>query len=199
MMGAHKLIPTHGGVMQITSTPLPGLVQIEPDVFRDPRGRFVELYRQPRYEAAGIDRPFVQDNFSWSVRGTLRGLHYQLGRPQGKLVTVIKGTVFDVAVDIRQGSPTFGQWYGVELSDTNMRQLYVPPGFAHGFCVLSDEAGFLYKCTDLYSPQDERGIVWNDPALSIAWPVTAPLLSAKDQAYKSLTDMTTELPRYIRP
>ncbi|MBV6468571.1 MAG: dTDP-4-dehydrorhamnose 3,5-epimerase [Nitrospirae bacterium] len=185
--------------MQITSTPLPGLVQIEPDVFRDPRGRFVELYRQPRYEAAGIDRPFVQDNFSWSVRGTLRGLHYQLGRPQGKLVTVIKGTVFDVAVDIRQGSPTFGQWYGVELSDTNMRQLYVPPGFAHGFCVLSDEAGFLYKCTDLYSPQDERGIVWNDPALSIAWPVTAPLLSAKDQAYKSLTDMITELPRYIRP
>lgn len=185
--------------MQITSTPLPGLVQIELDVFRDPRGRFVELYRQPRYEAAGIDRPFVQDNFSWSVRGTLRGLHYQLGRPQGKLVTVIKGTVFDVAVDIRQGSPTFGQWYGVELSDTNMRQLYVPPGFAHGFCVLSDEAGFLYKCTDLYSPQDERGIVWNDPALSIAWPVTAPLLSAKDQAYKSLTDMITELPRYIRP
>lgn len=110
---------------------------------------------------------------------------------------VVKGSVYDVAVDIRQGSPTFGQWYGVELSDTTMRQLYIPPGFAHGFCVLSEEAGFLYKCTDVYSPADERGIIWNDPELAIAWPITAPLLSPKDQAYKCLADMTTELPRYI--
>ena len=182
--------------MQITPTPLKGLFQIEPDVFGDARGKFVEIFRESRYDAAGIDKPFVQDNFSWSVRGTLRGLHYQLSRPQGKLVTVVKGTVYDVAVDIRQGSPTFGQWYGVELSDSNMRQLYIPPGFAHGFCVLSEDAGFLYKCTDVYSPTDERGILWNDPALAIAWPVKTPLLSAKDQAYKCLADMMTELPRY---
>lgn len=182
--------------MRILPTPLSGLFQIEPDVFGDARGKFVEIFRESRYDAAAIDKPFVQDNFSWSVRGTLRGLHYQLGRPQGKLVTVVKGSVYDVAVDIRQGSPTFGQWYGVELSDTTMRQLYIPPGFAHGFCVLSDEAGFLYKCTDVYSPADERGIAWNDPELAISWPITAPLLSTKDQAYKSLSEMMTELPRY---
>lgn len=182
--------------MQITPTPLEGLFQIEPDVFRDARGKFVEIFRESRYDAVEIDKPFVQDNFSWSVRGTLRGLHYQLARPQGKLVTVLKGTVYDVAVDIRRGSPTFGQWYGVELSDTNMRQLYVPPGFAHGFCVLSEEAGFLYKCTEVYSPGDERGILWSDPALAIAWPVKTPLLSAKDQAYKCLADMTADLPHY---
>lgn len=182
--------------MQIVPTPLKDLFQIELDVFGDARGKFVEIFRESRYGAVGIGKPFVQDNFSWSVRGTLRGLHYQLTRPQGKLVTVVKGTVYDVAVDIRQGSPTFGQWYGVELSDTNMRQLYVPPGFAHGFCVLSEEAGFLYKCTDVYSPTDERGILWNDPALAIAWPVKTPLLSAKDQAYKCLADMAAELPHY---
>lgn len=182
--------------MRILPTPLSGLFQIEPDVFGDARGKFVEIFRESRYDAAGIDKLFVQDNFSWSVRGTLRGLHYQLGRPQGKLVTVVKGSVYDVAVDIRQGSPTFGQWYGVELSETTMRQLYIPPGFAHGFCVLSEEAGFLYKCTDVYSPADERGIIWNDPALDITWPITAPLLSAKDQAYQCLDEMMTELPRY---
>ncbi len=183
--------------MQITPTPLQGLFQIEPDVFGDARGKFVEIFRESRYDAAGIDKPFVQDNFSWSVRGTLRGLHYQLARPQGKLVMVVKGTVYDVAVDIRQGSPTFGQWYGVELSESNMRQLYISPGFAHGFCVLSEEAGFLYKCTDVYSPPDERGILWNDPALAIDWPIKAPLLSAKDQAYKYLADMMAELPSYV--
>ena len=181
--------------MRMTPTPLKDLSQIEPDVFGDARGKFVEIFRQTRYKALGIMGPFVQDNFSWSVRGTLRGLHYQVARPQGKLVTVVRGTVYDVAVDIRQGSSTFGQWYGVELSDTNMRQLYIPPGFAHGFCVLSEEAGFLYKCTDVYQPSDERGILWNDPALAIAWPISTPLLSAKDQAYKCLADMMTELPR----
>jgi dTDP-4-dehydrorhamnose 3,5-epimerase len=184
--------------MLITPTPLEGLFQIDPDVFRDARGKFVEIFRASRYDAVGIDKPFVQDNFSWSVRGTLRGLHYQLARPQGKLVTVVKGAVYDVAVDIRRGSPTFGQWYGVELSDTNMRQLYVPPGFAHGFCVLSEEAGFLYKCTEVYSPGDERGILWNDPALAITWPVNTPLLSVKDQTYKGLADMTVDLPSYDR-
>ncbi len=180
--------------MQIVPTPLKGLVQIEPAVFGDARGKFVEIFHEARYDAAGISTRFVQDNFSWSVRGALRGLHYQLSRPQGKLVTVVKGAVYDVAVDIRKGSPTFGQWYGVELSDVNLRQLYIPPGFAHGFCVLSEEAGFLYKCTEVYSPADERGIVWNDPALAIAWPVTTPLISAKDQAYKCLADMMQELP-----
>ena len=154
----------------------------------------MEIFRESRYDAAGVSKAFVQDNFSWSIRGTLRGLHYQLAKPQGKLVTVVKGSVYDVAVDIRQGSPTFGQWYGAELSDTNMRQLYIPPGFAHGFCVLSDEAGFLYQCTEVYSQADERGILWNDPALAIAWPVKTPLLSAKDQAYKCLADMQPELP-----
>ncbi len=182
--------------MRILPTPLSGLFQIEPDVFGDARGKFVEIFRESRYGAAAIDKSFVQDNFSWSVRGTLRGLHYQLGRPQGKLVTVVKGSVYDVAVDIRQGSPTFGQWYGAELSETTMRQLYIPPGFAHGFCVLSEEAGFLYKCTDVYSPADERGIIWNDPDLAISWPITTPLLSVKDQAYKCLADVMTELPRY---
>ncbi|MCC2641936.1 MAG: rfbC [Nitrospira sp.] len=185
--------------MQIVPTPLKDLLQIELDVFGDARGKFVEIYRESRYSGAGIGQPFVQDNFSWSVRGTLRGLHYQLTRPQGKLVMVVRGLVYDVAVDIRQGSPTFGQWYGVELSDTNMRQLYVPPGFAHGFCVLSEEAAFLYKCTDVYSPADERGILWNDPDLAIDWPVKAPLLSAKDQSYKCLADMTAQVPRYNAP
>ena len=185
--------------MRIIPTPLKGLFQIEPDVFGDARGKFVEIFRESRYDAVGIGKPFVQDNFSWSVQGALRGLHYQLTRPQGKLVTVVKGSVYDVAIDIRQGSSTFGRWYGVELSDTNMRQLYIPPGFAHGFCVLSEEAGFLYKCTDVYQPADERGILWNDPALAIAWPVKTPLLSAKDQAYKCLVDMMAELPCHERP
>ena len=181
--------------MHIMPTPLKGLFQIEPDVFGDARGKFVEIFHESRYQAVGIGKPFVQDNFSWSVKGTLRGLHYQMIKPQGKLVTVVKGSVYDVAVDIRQGSSTFGQWYGVELSDANMRQLYIPAGFAHGFYVLSDEAGFLYKCTELYQPHDERAILWNDPALAITWPVNSPLLSGKDRAYQPLADMMTELPR----
>lgn len=182
--------------MRVIERPLNDLVVIEPDVFRDARGTFFEIFREGRYQAAGIPASFVQDNFSWSVRHALRGLHYQLGRPQGKLVMVVRGSVFDVVVDIRKGSPTFRQWYGVELSDQNMRQLYIPPGFAHGFCVLSEQAGFLYKCTDVYSPKDERGIAWNDRALGIPWPVRAPLLSPKDQGYKTLEEMTADLPTY---
>jgi dTDP-4-dehydrorhamnose 3,5-epimerase len=180
--------------MRVSETSLPGLVLIEPDLYRDPRGVFWEAYREERYKSIGIHGPFVQDNFSWSIRHTLRGLHYQLRRPQGKLVMVVQGAVYDVAVDIRCGSPTFGQWYGIELSDENMRQLYIPPGFAHGFCVLSDRAGFFYKCTDVYQPADERGIIWNDPALNISWPTDTPFLSPKDQAFQPLAVMQQEFP-----
>jgi dTDP-4-dehydrorhamnose 3,5-epimerase len=182
--------------VRFIDTELKGVVLIEPDVFADSRGLFFEAYHARKYEAEGIYGPFVQDNFSKSVRGTLRGLHYQLRHAQGKLVMVVDGAVFDVVVDIRTGSPTFGRWTGVELSAENKRQLYVPPGFAHGFCVLSETAAFTYKCTDFYSPQDERGIIWNDPVLGIAWPVTHPLLSAKDQSYKTLAEMAGELPVY---
>jgi dTDP-4-dehydrorhamnose 3,5-epimerase len=182
--------------VKIIDTELKGVVIVEPAVFEDPRGYFLETYHAGRYAEGGIRGPFVQDNFSHSVRGTLRGLHYQLERAQGKLVMALEGRIYDVAVDIRKGSPTFTQWVGVELSGENKRQLYIPPGFAHGFCVLSDTADVLYKCTDVYSQKDERGIIWNDPALAIAWPVTTPLLSDKDRAYKRLSEMDGELPVY---
>jgi dTDP-4-dehydrorhamnose 3,5-epimerase len=178
--------------VRVIDTPLAGLVIIEPDLYRDARGLFWEAFQEERYTKLGIRGPFVQDNFSWSVRHTVRGLHYQVHRPQGKLVMVVQGSVYDVAVDIRRGSPTFGQWYGTELSDNNMRQLYIPPGFAHGFCALSEAAGFFYKCTDVYQPAYERGILWNDPALNIPWPTTTPILSAKDQAFPPLTAMRDE-------
>ena len=182
--------------MQISQTPLAGLLLIEPKVFRDPRGAFMETFHQARYREVGLSAPFVQDNFSWSQANVLRGLHYQLTRPQGKLVMVVEGRVFDVAVDIRKGSPTFGQWHGVELSADNGWQLYIPPGFAHGFCVLSEQAGFLYKCTDYYAPSDERGIRWNDPGLAIAWPTVNPLVSPKDVAYKTLAEVDSDLPQW---
>lgn len=182
--------------MRVTLLDIPGAVLIEPAVFRDPRGLFFELYHQRRYEEAGIPGPFVQDNYSRSVRGTLRGLHFQEPHAQGKLVMVVEGAVYDVLVDVRKGSPSFGQWYAVELSEENGRQLYIPPGCAHGFCVTSESAAFLYKCTDFYSPKDERGILWNDPALGITWPVADPILSAKDQAYRTLAETETELPSY---
>jgi dTDP-4-dehydrorhamnose 3,5-epimerase len=175
--------------MRFLEAGLPGVIVIEPDVFEDSRGYFLETYHAKKYADAGISGPFVQDNFSRSIRGTLRGLHYQRSRAQGKLVSVPDGVVFDVAVDIRPGSPTFGQWVGMELSAENKRQLYIPSGFAHGFCVLSEVAAFAYKCTDFYVPQDEGGILWNDPAIGISWPVSVPLLSAKDQAYKYLADI----------
>ncbi len=185
--------------MRVVKCELSEVLLVEPDIFEDARGWFFETFHAQRYAALGIPGPFVQDNVSHSVRGTLRGLHYQLRQPQGKLVMVLEGEAFDVAVDIRKGSPTFGKWMGVQLSSKNKRQLYIPPGFAHGFCVLSETAGFVYKCTDFYSPQDERGIIWNDPTLGIRWPVSAPLLSTKDQAYKTLADMSSELPLYHQP
>lgn len=184
--------------MRFVETALKGVILIEPDVFRDARGLFLETYHARKYAEGGIPEPFVQDNYSLSVQGTLRGLHYQLHHAQGKLVAVVEGAVFDVAVDIRRGSPTFGQWVGVELSAENKRQLYVPPGFAHGFCVTSATAGVTYKVTDFYAPQDERGILWSDPAIGIRWPVARPLLSPKDQAYKPLAEMMGELPLYPR-
>lgn len=169
--------------MKVVSTSLPGVLVIEPMVFGDERGFFLESYHARRYAAHGVPgegRAFVQDNHSRSGKGVLRGLHYQRTKPQGKLVRVTRGRVFDVAADVNPDSPTFGRWVGVELSDENHRQLWIPPGYAHGFCVLSEVADFEYKCTEFYHPQDEGGIRWDDPKLAIAWPVKAPIVSAKD-------------------
>ncbi len=168
--------------MQATPTAIADVLLLEPRVFGDARGFFFESFNERVFrQATGVDRPFVQDNHSRSAQGVLRGLHYQIQQPQGKLVRVARGRVFDVAVDIRRSAPTFGRWVGVELSEENQRQLWVPPGFAHGFLVLSDSADFLYKTTDYYAPEHERCIAWNDPQLAIAWPADmAPRLSAKD-------------------
>ena len=182
--------------MKITPTRLPEVLLIEPDVFGDARGFFMESWHRRRFAEAGLDVDFVQDNHSRSGAGVLRGLHYQLQQPQGKLVRVVAGEVFDVAVDIRRGSPRFGQWTGEVLSEDNFRMLYVPPGFAHGFCVLSERADFLYKCTDYYNPGDEYGIAWDDPAIGIEWPGGPFTLSDKDRANKPLADMAAHLPRY---
>ena len=181
--------------MQTTRLAIPDVVLIEPKVFGDARGFFYESFNQRAFnEATGTNHQFVQDNHSRSSKGVLRGLHYQIQQPQGKLVRVVQGAVFDVAVDIRKSSPTFGQWVGVELSADNHRQLWVPPGFAHGFVVLSEMAEFLYKTTDYYAPAHERCIAWNDPTLAIAWPRggMAPELSAKDSAGATLQQ--AELP-----
>lgn len=167
---------------------LPGLVMIEPRVFADSRGSFFETYRRSDFEQAGIKELFVQDNCARSSRGVLRGLHFQAPpRAQGKLVRCISGTIYDVAVDIRQGSPAYGRWAGVELSGENNRMLYLPPGFAHGFLVLSASAEVLYKCTDEYAPENDRGIIWNDPAIGITWPEQHPLLSEKDRRLPRLS------------
>jgi dTDP-4-dehydrorhamnose 3,5-epimerase len=168
--------------MKVTPTAIPDVLIIEPKVFGDARGFFYESFNQKAFnDATGTDYLFVQDNHSRSAKGVLRGLHYQIQPPQGKLVRVVRGAVFDVAVDIRKGSPTFGKWVGVELSEENHRQLWVPPGFAHGFLVTSESAEFLYKTTDYYAPEFERCIAWSDPAIGIQWPVdAAPQLSAKD-------------------
>jgi dTDP-4-dehydrorhamnose 3,5-epimerase len=171
--------------MQVTPLAIPDVLLIEPKVFGDTRGFFFESFNQKAFnEATGTSHQFVQDNHSRSTKGVLRGLHYQIQQPQGKLVRVVQGAVFDVAVDIRKSSPTFGQWVGAELSADNHHQLWVPPGFAHGFLTLSESAEFLYKTTDYYAPQHERCIVWNDPELAIAWPCVEiePTLSAKDKA-----------------
>ncbi|RUQ33004.1 MAG: dTDP-4-dehydrorhamnose 3,5-epimerase [Candidatus Competibacteraceae bacterium] len=183
--------------MKVITTELAGVLLLEPKVFGDVRGFFLETWQAARYAEAGLPERFVQDNQSRSRRGVLRGLHYQLIQPQGKLVWVTRGTVFDVAVDIRQGSPQFGRWYGCVLDDIDHRQLYIPPGFAHGFCVLSDEADFFYKCTDYYHPQSERGIAWNDPAIGIDWPLQEVSLSGKDQQNQQLAAQRSEdLPVY---
>lgn len=181
--------------MKVVTTELAGVVVIEPAVFRDPRGFFVETYHAERYRAAGIDVEFVQDNHSCSERGTLRGLHAQERFAQAKLVRVIEGEIWDVAVDIRVGSPTFGRHVGVTLSADDQRQIFVPAGFAHGFCVLSERAQVEYKCTDYYHPEDELRVLWNDPELAIPWPVTAPTLSDKDRTAEPLRALRARLPR----
>jgi dTDP-4-dehydrorhamnose 3,5-epimerase len=175
-------------------TELPGVLIIEPEVHHDPRGFFLETYHQRKYAELGVPAPLVQDNHSNSVRGTLRGLHAQVERPQGKLVRAVRGEMFDVAVDIRRGSPTFGRWVGVVLSAENFRQLWIPPGFAHGFCVTSERVDVEYKCSDFYNPGDELTVLWSDPEIGIAWPVREPILSAKDAAARPLSEVMDRLP-----
>ena len=180
--------------MKVTETRLPGVFMIEPKIFEDERGYFLEAYHRDRYTEAGMRCDFVQDNHARSTRGVLRGLHFQLTHPQVKLVRVIRGEVFDVAVDVRRGSPTFGEWYSAILSGDNKRQLYIPEGFAHGYCVLSEVADFEYKVTDFYWPDDQMGVIWNDPDLAISWPIRDPILSERDRSLPRLSETT--LPTY---
>lgn len=179
------------GKITVTPCDIEGLYVIEPTVFKDERGYFVETYNQNDMKEAGLDMVFVQDNQSMSTIGVLRGLHFQKQFPQGKLVRVVRGKVFDVAVDLRSDSKTYGKWFGVELSAENMKQFYIPEGFAHGFLVLSDEAEFCYKCTDFYHPGDEGGLAWNDPEIGVGWPLEEGvdlIISEKDQKWKGLKD-----------
>jgi dTDP-4-dehydrorhamnose 3,5-epimerase len=185
--------------MNVKETKLEGVIILKPRVFGDDRGYFLETWNAERYQSAGIPGPFVQDNVSFSRKGVLRGLHFQYPRSQGKLVQVLSGRVLDVAVDIRKGSPNFGRWFSEELSEANHRQMYIPPGFAHGYCVTSQTAVFSYKCTDFYNPAAEGGIIWNDPDLNIDWPVTEPVVSPKDAEYPQLKDIPPEkLPHFGR-
>ena len=186
--------------LKIRQTTIPEVLLVEPQVFADPRGFFLETFHRTKYAEAGLDKVFVQDNHSRSCKGTIRGLHYQLPRPQGKLVYIVTGEIFDVAVDIRRGSPHFGKWAGQILSESNKRQFYIPPGFAHGFCVLSEIADVTYKCTELYSPSDDRGILWSDDAIGIDWPSVEPLLSDKDAHNPPLSELSeAALPVYYGP
>jgi dTDP-4-dehydrorhamnose 3,5-epimerase len=178
--------------MKIIETPINDLLLIEPCVFSDKRGYFLETFQQERYSENGIQFNFVQDNHSRSKQSVLRGLHFQIKYPQGKLVYVSRGTIFDVAVDIRKNSPSFGQWFGAILSDENHYQLWIPPGFAHGFCVLSAIADFTYKCTDYYHPEQEGGILWNDPDIGIKWPLKYPLVSEKDLSNLAFKEVLIE-------
>lgn len=182
--------------MNIRETSLPGVLLVEPRVFGDERGFFVETFNTRAMSESGIPPVFVQDNHSRSTRGVLRGLHYQLDGPQGKLVHAARGRIFDVAVDIRVGSPHFGRWYGAELDDENLFSLWIPPGFAHGFCVLSDVADVIYKCTALFDPADDRGVAWNDPQIAIDWPVKDPIVSTKDRSLAALSADRLDLPAY---
>jgi dTDP-4-dehydrorhamnose 3,5-epimerase len=179
--------------MTVIDTPMAGVLVLEPQVFQDDRGFFLETYRQDRLAALGIPHPFVQANQSRSVRNTLRGLHWQHRRPQAKLVRVVTGTIFDVVVDVRRSSPTFGDWWGVELSAENFRQLYVPVGYAHGFCVLSEHADVEYLCSDYYDPGGEAALLWNDPTVGVQWPTDWPLLSEKDAASPPLDPSRLDL------
>jgi len=183
--------------MKFKETSLPDIIIVEPEIYRDDRGYFFETFRENVLKAAGIKDNFVQDNQSRSTKGTLRGLHYQLKQPQGKLVRVSHGKVFDVVVDIRKGSPSFGQWNGTILDDETMRMMYIPPGFAHGFVVLSEIADFIYKCTDYYYPQTEHGIAWNDSGIGIEWPIKKVSLSDKDKSHPNLAELELDkLPEY---
>src|SRR3954470_13950790 len=182
--------------MRLAPTEIPGVVVIEPEVYRDHRGFFLETYHAEKYRVAGIPGPFVQDNHSRSLRGTLRGLHLQVRKPQGKLIRVIEGEIFDVAVDVRRGSPTFGRWVGIALTADSFQQFYIPAGFAHGFAVVSAAAQIEYKCTDVYDPAGEIGIAWDDPALAISWPVNDPTLSARDGRHPTLAAIADQLPVY---
>jgi dTDP-4-dehydrorhamnose 3,5-epimerase len=181
--------------LKITETNLPGVLLLEPKVFGDDRGFFMETYRADLFRDIGIDDVFVQDNHSRSARGVLRGLHYQEPNAQGKLVRCTRGAIFDVAVDIRRGSPSFGRWFGLELSDANKRMLWIPPGFAHGFCALEDGSDLVYKCTKLYDAASDNAVLWNDPAIGIEWPIAEPVLSAKDANAPRLGEAAT-LPEY---
>ncbi len=204
--GPTPLVPANAGLVfpavrskagdfEVRTSRIPGVVIVRPQVHKDTRGFFVESFHKSRYEQAGIEMTFVQDNHSRSRRGTLRGLHYQTRRPQGKLCRVVRGEVYDVTVDLRRDSPTLGRWCAVKLSETNRYQVFIPPGCAHGFCVLSDVADFLYKCTDYYDPEFEETLLWNDPDLGIPWPVSDPLLSDKDKQGVRLRDaLLTEFP-----
>ncbi len=183
--------------MKLVETELPGVLVLEPVVYGDERGFFMETWNRRRYEGLGVPTDFVQDNLSYSTRGVLRGLHFQNPNAQGKLVSVLRGEVFDVVVDVRVGSPTFGQWAGVTLSSENKRQLYVPEGFAHGFVVTGEKTLFSYKCTAYYDPEAEHSLRWNDPDLGIDWPIEIPVLSAKDGSAPRLSEIPKErLPRY---
>jgi dTDP-4-dehydrorhamnose 3,5-epimerase len=172
--------------MEVQEADIPGLLVIQPKVFRDGRGYFYESWSEERYRAAGIRERFVQDNRSVSLRGVLRGLHYTKRHPQGQLVWVVEGAVYDVCVDLRRGSPTYGRWFGTVLDELDAKQVYMPPGFAHGFYVLGERAAVHYKCTNIYRPDDEGGLLWSDPAIGIAWPVSDPLVSVRDSAYPTL-------------
>lgn len=184
--------------MKVIETSLPGVLIIEPQIFRDGRGFFLESFNCEQFAGHGLPTDFKQDNHSRSRAGVLRGLHFQRRYPQTKLVTVVQGEVFDVAVDVRVGSPTFGQWTGVVLNGSEPRFVLVPTGFAHGYCVLSDYADFLYKCTELYHPGDDHGVLWSDAAIGIDWPIANPILSDKDRRYATLERSIADLPEYAR-
>lgn len=176
--------------MEAEFTPLEGVIIIKPDIHKDDRGFFTETYSKDKYFSLGIKEEFVQDNYSRSKKNTLRGLHYQINKPQGKLVRVVNGKVLDVAVDVRKDSKTFGQYFSVFLDDINFYQLYMPPGIAHGFCVISEFVDFEYKCTDFYSPKNEKGVLWSDPDINIDWPVENPIVSLKDSTFNNLKDIS---------